>query len=138
MTIDQNLLGGPPPVHLPENHEAVTLLDGGAGPRQVAAAYPDCPLAWAMLAEQALEDGDEVSAYAFARTGYHRSLDQLRRNGWKGHGPVPWEHEANRGFLRSVNALRLAAAAIGEDDEVTRCTLFIRECSPTAAEVLGV
>lgn len=137
MTIDQNLLGGPPPTHLPENREAKALLDGGAGPRQVAAAYPDYPLAWAMLAEQSLDDGDEVAAYAYARTGYHRSLDQLRRNGWKGHGPVPWEHEGNQGFLRSVNALRRAAAALGEDAEVTRCTLFLRESSPTAADVLG-
>ncbi|WP_425301001.1 DUF3151 family protein, partial [Nocardia farcinica] len=43
--------------------------------------------------------------YAFARTGYHRGLDLLRRNGWKGFGPVPWSHEPNRGFLRSVGAL---------------------------------
>ena len=63
----------------------------------------------------ALADGDPVAAYAYARTGYHRSLDQLRRNGWKGHGPVPWEHEPNRGFLRSLHALGQAAAVIGED-----------------------
>ena len=30
-----------------------------------------------------------ITAYAYARTGYHRGLDQLRRNGWKGFGPVP-------------------------------------------------
>ena len=30
---------------------------------------------------------DTVEAYAYARTGYHRGLDALRRNGWKGFGP---------------------------------------------------
>ncbi|HEY8729432.1 MAG TPA: DUF3151 domain-containing protein, partial [Acidothermaceae bacterium] len=78
-----------------------------------------------------------VAAYAYARTGYHRSLDQLRRAGWKGHGPVPWEHEPNRGFLRSLNALGLAAAAIGEDDEAARCSDFLRDSSPAAAAALG-
>ena len=72
----------------------------------MAAAHPDYPLAWALLAEDgARRRRDAVDGYAYARTGYHRSLDQLRRNGWKGHGPVPWEHEPNRGFLRSLHAL---------------------------------
>jgi hypothetical protein len=88
------------------------------------------------LAETALQDGDFVAAYAYARTGYHRSLDQLRRAGWKGHGPVPWEHEPNRGFLRSLHALGLAAAAIGEDDEAARCVQFLRDSSATAAAEL--
>ena len=58
--------------------------------------------------------GSRVEAYAYARTGYHRGLDALRRAGWKGHGPVPWEHEPNQGFLRALHALGRAAAAIGE------------------------
>ena len=45
---------------------------------------------------------ETIEAYAYARTGYHRGLDALRRNGWKGFGPVPWSHEPNRGFLRCV------------------------------------
>ena len=49
--------------------------------------------------------GEPVTAYAFARTGYHRGLDQLSRAGWKGHGPIPWEHEPNQGFLRALHAL---------------------------------
>ncbi|MGN6609869.1 MAG: DUF3151 domain-containing protein, partial [Jatrophihabitans sp.] len=65
-----------------------------------AAANPASMLAWATLAEHALAEGRSVEAYAYARTGYHRGLDQLRRNGWKGFGPVPWSHEPNRGFLR--------------------------------------
>ena len=79
-----------------------------------------------------------MTVYAYARVGYHRSLDRLRRNGWKGHGPVPWEHEPNRGFLRSLALLALAARAIGETDEWERCSTFLRDSSPAAAdELLG-
>ncbi|MGW1926165.1 DUF3151 domain-containing protein, partial [Streptomyces massasporeus] len=74
---------------------------------------------------------------AYARTGYHRGLDALRRNGWKGHGPVPWEHEPNRGFLRALHSLARAAGEIGEKDEFERCTTFLRDSSETAAETLG-
>ena len=87
----------------------------------MAAAHPACLAAWAALAERALDQGDWVTGYAFARTGYHRGLDQLRRAGWKGHGPIPWEHEPNQGFLRSLHALGRAAGAIGETDEEERC-----------------
>ena len=94
-------------------------LRDGADPKQVAARFPAYCAAWADLAERVLAD-DPVTAYAYARTGYHRGLDQLRRAGWGGHGPVPWEHEPNRGFLRALHSLGAAAAAIGEDDEVMR------------------
>ena len=133
----QNLLGEPPATLLPENPTAVAALDAGTPPRAVAAAHPDFPLAWAMLAEEALAGGDPVAGYAYARTGYHRSLDQLRRNGWKGHGPVPWEHEPNRGFLRSLSALGTAAAMIGEAAEADRCQQFLVDSSPAAAAALA-
>ena len=71
-----------------------------------------------------------MTAYAFARVGYHRSLDSLRRNGWKGHGPVPWEHVPNRGFLRALAALSQAAGRIGEEAERERCDEFLRDSSP--------
>ena len=90
------------------------------------------------LAESAAAEGaDDVSVYAYARVGYHRSLDMLRRNGWKGHGPVPWEHEPNRGFLRALHALARAAQAIGEQEEYERCSQFLKDSSPTAAQTLG-
>lgn len=132
----QNLLGEPPATLLPENDVARAALEGGTPARDVAAAHPDFPLAWAMLAEDALTSDEPVAAYAYARTGYHRSLDQLRRNGWKGHGPVPWEHEGNRGFLRSLHALGQAAAAIGETAEADRCQQFLVDSSPAAAAAL--
>jgi len=138
MSIGQNLLGGPPPTQLPENVAARAALAAGQPAREVAAAHPDYPLAWALLAEQSLAVQEWVAAYAYARAGYHRSLDQLRRNGWKGHGPVPWEHEPNRGFLRSLAALGSAASAIGEVDEAQRCREFLQDSSPTAATTLGL
>ena len=131
-----NLLGGPPETLLPDNEEARAALAAADDPAPVAARFPSYCAAWAALAERALADGDPVSAYAFARTGYHRGLDQLRRAGWKGYGPVPWAHEPNQGFLRALAALARAAEAIGEDDEAERCREFLRNSSAAAAEVL--
>jgi Protein of unknown function (DUF3151) len=132
----QNLFAGPPATYLPED-PATAELDAGADPAIVAAAHPACLAAWAALAEQALDRDDFVTAYAFARTGYHRGLDQLRRAGWKGHGPIPWEHEPNRGFLRSLHALGRAAGAIGETDEAERCQAFLEDSSATGAATLA-
>jgi hypothetical protein len=95
-------------------------------------------LAWATLAEGALKEGRTIEGYAFARTGYHRSLDALRRSGWKGQGPVPWSHEPNRGFLRALAALSRAADQIGETDEQQRCAQFLRDSSIEASEALGL
>jgi uncharacterized protein DUF3151 len=131
----QNLLGGPPATHLPEDPAAASLASG-ADPASVAAAHPACLAAWAALADRAMDQGEVVTSYAYARTGYHRGLDQLRRAGWRGHGPVPWEHEPNQGFLRSLHALGRAAAALGEDDEAERCRAFLLEASATAAAEL--
>ena len=116
---------------------ATALLAEGGDPVQIAAQHPTSSAAWAALADEALGRGFSVEAYAYARTGYHRGLDQLRRSGWKGHGPVPWEHEPNRGFLRALHALARAAQAIGEQEEYTRCSQFLKDSSPTAAQTLG-
>ena len=132
----ENLLGGPPEAYLPANDEAEAAL-AAKDPAQVAARFPAYCAAWADLAERALAGGDPVSAYAFARTGYHRGLDQLRRAGWRGQGPIPWEHEPNRGFLRSLYLLGKAAAAIGEDDEAARCREFLADSSPAAVAALA-
>ncbi|WP_252975434.1 DUF3151 domain-containing protein [Janibacter melonis] len=132
----ENLLGIPE-TYLPEDPAAGLLADG-APAADVAAAHPTSSLAWAVLAEEALDDGHRVEAYAYARTGYHRALDSLRRSGWRGQGPVPWSHEPNRGFLRALAALTRAADAIGEADEEERCRTFLSDSSPEAArELLG-
>ncbi len=132
----ENLLGGPPATYLPED-PGTAELEEGADPAVVAASHPASLAAWAALAERALDQGDSVTGYAYARTGYHRGLDLLRRSGWKGHGPVPWEHQPNQGFLRSLYALSRAAGAIGEADEEERCRVFLAESSATAAAVLS-
>ena len=132
----ENLMAGPPATYLPIEYEAEAALAAGTPPQEVAARFPSYSAAWAALAERAFAEGDPVAAYAYARTGYHRGLDQLRRAGWKGHGPIPWEHEPNRGFLRALHMLGASAAAIGEDDEAERCTQFLRASSATAAAAL--
>ncbi|MBO0855331.1 MAG: DUF3151 domain-containing protein [Nocardia sp.] len=151
MTSFGDLLG-PQPVLLPENSDAEQALLDNQSPVDVAAAHPTASVAWAQLAEDALERAgitgsgepraevslDVVAAYAFARTGYHRGLDLLRRNGWKGFGPVPWSHEPNRGFLRAVAALARAAQTIGENDEYARCLDLLEDCDPRAAGELGL
>src|SRR6266567_3143885 len=132
-----DLLAGPPATFLPDNQEARRALESGTDPAEVAARFPGYPAAWAALAEGALRKQDVIAAYAYARTGYHRGLDLLRRTGWHGHGPIPWEHEPNRGFLRSLYALGRAAAALGEQDEAERCRTFLTDSSPAAAAALA-
>jgi hypothetical protein len=94
----------------------------------VVAAWPQFLAGWATLGDLARDD---VEAYAAYRVGYHRGLDRLRQSGWRGSGYVRWEHETNRGFLRALDGLRRAAAAIGERDEEERCQTFLLQLDPT-------
>ncbi len=98
----------------------------------VVRSAPRCLAAWAGLAEVGR---DPVERYAYARVGYHRGLDRLRASGWRGSGYVRWRHETNRGFLRALEALRAAAAEIGEDDEQERCALFLLQLEPDWARL---
>jgi hypothetical protein len=138
MSLPHNLLPQPPETLLPEQPEAAAAVAaaraGATSAAEVAAAYPTYSAAWALLADQAWARRSVVESYAYARTGYHRGLDALRRNGWKGHGPVPWSHVPNQGFLRSLSALARAAMEIGESDEAARCAQFLRDCDPAAAD----
>lgn len=96
----------------------------------VAAVVADNPLfldGWARLGDLAR---DNVEAYAAYRVGYHRGLDRLRQNGWRGSGYVRWQHETNRGFLRALDGLRRSAAAIGEASEEDRCATFLLQLDP--------
>ncbi|PZM95535.1 MAG: DUF3151 domain-containing protein [Actinobacteria bacterium] len=139
----KNLLAEPPPTLLPANEEAETALsvakqtDTDEAYEAVAARFPAYSAAWAVLAQRALADGKTLVAYAYARTGYHRGLDQLRRHGWRGHGPVPWSHQPNQGFLRCLHLLSRASDAIGEADEAARCAQFLRDCDPEAGDALA-
>jgi len=139
-----DLLAGPPPTRLPDDHPQVRDgLDLGEDPAHLAADHPASSLAWAVLAELTLDGGHgseptaarSVTAYAYARTGYHRGLDALRRAGWRGQGPIPADHEPNQGFLRALAALSEAAAQIGEADEAERCAQFLRDSGTSPEEV---
>ncbi|ALC05165.1 hypothetical protein CDES_03565 [Corynebacterium deserti GIMN1.010] len=126
----------PPPVRLPEDPAQ------GADPtlNTTALAHPDSPLVWACRAEEfiksATSDEEKIQAYAFARTGYHRSLDRLRANGWKGWGPVPYSHEPNQGVLRAIASLALAAQLIGETNEYDRCRQMLSDADPSSVGIL--
>jgi Protein of unknown function (DUF3151) len=138
MTLQENLFGGPPATHLPERPKAQAAMEGGTDPSKVVTEWPDFSEGWAALAELALTENNPVAAYAYARTGYHRGLDQLRRAGWKGHGPIPWAHRPNQGFLRSLAALSMAAQAINDTEEYERCKQFLTDSDPEAAAQLGL
>jgi hypothetical protein len=130
----KDLLGGPPPTLLPVDPAVALLQSEDAS--AVAAAHPTSSAAWAALADGAFERGSVVESYAYARTGYHRGLDALRRAGWKGYGPVPWAHAPNQGFLRALNALGRAADTIGESAEADRIAQFLQDSDPAAAQAL--
>jgi len=129
---------GPPQTVLPEEspelrHQleqarALGPDEQRAAVASVVAAHPRSSAAWAALGDLGRDD---VEAYAAYRVGYHRGLDSLRGNGWRGSGYVRWEHPSNRGFLRALAGLARQAAAIGEDDEAERCELFLRQCDPS-------
>jgi hypothetical protein len=126
-----NLLG-PEPTRLPAETEVYQGLATGRSSRDLVQKHPESSLLWALLSEEAWAAGDMIESYAFARVGYHRGLDALRRSGWRGAGPVPWEHEPNQGFLRSLYNLGRAASAIGEEGEPERIAKFLNDSDPTA------
>ncbi|MEZ5279987.1 MAG: DUF3151 family protein [Acidimicrobiales bacterium] len=95
---------------------------------EVVARYPRYLDAWAALG---CLGRDPVERYAAFRVGYHRGLDTLRANGWRGSGYVRWAHDTNRGFLRSLLGLHRSAAEIGEADEEERCAQFLLQLDPS-------
>lgn len=136
----ENLLGGLAPTLLPSDPALDELIAHGSEQFvEIASRHLDSSLCWAILSEGALAAATpdaELIAYAFARTGYHRGLDALRRSGWRGSGPVPWEHEPNRGFLRCLASLARLSGALGDDAEKERCWQFLRDSSQTGFDVL--
>lgn len=110
---------------------AAASLDGDdarEAAAQLAADFPRSLNAWAALGDAAR---DTMEAYAYYRIGYHRGLDALRQNGWRGSGYVKWEHETNQPFLRCLSGLQKRAAEIGEADEAERCDVFLRQLEPS-------
>ena len=103
----------------------------------MARRWPASVATWAALAEAALALGQDVEAYAFARTAYHRGLDRLRANGWRGTGLVPGAHEPNLGVLRALSALMLASDRLGETEEVARLRTFLLDSDPSDPLKIG-
>ncbi len=128
-------MSGPPETILDEEpvealealREAMSGADSVSSIGAVCQRWPRFLEAWASLGDAVDEP---ALAYAAYRTGYHRGLDRLRANGWRGSGYVRWSHETNRGFLRALSGLQRVASAIGEYDEDERCRLFLHQLDP--------
>ena len=128
---------GPPETVLdPEPADALAALEEALGrpdPERrdavavVVARWPRFLDGWARLGDLARDD---TEAYAAYRVGYHRGLDRLRQNGWRGSGYVRWQYPENRGFLRALAGLQRTAAVIGEWDEDERCRSFLAQLDP--------
>lgn len=101
---------------------------------RVVAANPRSMTAWAALAGLGRDD---IERYAAFRVGYHRGLDALRANGWRGSGYVRWVDASNRGFLRCLRGLQQMAAAIGEHDEAERIAMFMQQLDPNGIPADG-
>lgn len=131
---------GPPETLLPAETEALDEVDSAGNDidmlKAAAASHPASSAVWAALSTVSYDPDRPVDSYAYARVGYHRGLDALRKAGWKGQGAIPWSHEPNRGVLRCLYALRRAASAIGEAEEVERLTRFLNEADPAAADAI--
>jgi hypothetical protein len=135
---------GPPRTVLPAEAAVVNdaLRDALAAPlddrrakvAQVVMANPRSLNAWAALGSLGR---DEIERYASFRVGYHRGLDALRANGWRGSGYVRWADETNRGFLRCLRGLQQMAAAIGERDEAERIAVFLQQLDPSGIPADG-
>lgn len=134
---------GPAPVVLPaEPTTVLAAIEEGTGAddpvdalRRVAASNPASLFAWAALGDA---ETDPTIRYACYRVGYHRGLDALRGNGWRGAGDVRWSEPTNRGFLRALLGLHLMSRRIGDTDEADRTLQFLHQLDrsgPPHAEI---
>lgn len=96
----------------------------------VVANHPRSLFAWRALGDHGR---DTMERYAAYRVGYHRGLDALRGNGWRGSGYVRWADATNHGFLGCLRGLGEMATAIGETDEAERIALFLAQLDPSGA-----
>lgn len=130
------LSGGIPTTVLPEaaadaRQELEQALHGDDPRAAVAgfvAADPRSLDGWAAHGDLGRDVMDRYAAY---RVGYHRGLDALRANGWRGSGYVRWSAPGNLGFLRCLLGLHLMATEIGEEDEAARCAQFLMQLDPS-------
>jgi hypothetical protein len=128
---------GPPETVLPADAPNVQQLISDISASQhldrekllkLVSLAPRSPSVWALYGQNGQ---DTLERYAAFRVGYHRGLDLLRANGWKGSGFVRWQHPSNRGFLLCLLGLQVNAELIGEVDEAERCRLFLLQLDPS-------
>ena len=114
-----------------ESRHALEMALGDDDARAAVAAFvaanPRSLDGWAALGDHGR---DVIDRYAAYRVGYHRGLDALRANGWRGSGYVRWSAPGNHGFLRCLLGLLVTAEAIGETDEAARCRQFLMQLDP--------
>lgn len=127
----------PPEVVLPpENETLIAALSSATGSQAreliggIVAQNPTSLFAWSAYGENARDD---LESYMAFRVGYHRGLDALRQNGWRGSGYVRWSEPSNRGFLRCLLGLARAATRIGETSEAARCRTFLAQLDPVTS-----
>lgn len=111
---------------------AGTSQDPHADLSQIVATHPRSMIGWSMIGRHGRTP---LETYAYFRVGYHRGLDALRQNGWRGSGFVRWSAPSNVGFLRCLLGLARSADAIGERDEAERCRLFLAQLDPSGIPV---
>jgi len=94
----------------------------------LASKNPESIGIWCVLG---ISSSEMMESYSYFRVAYHRGLDSLRKNGWRGSGFVRWEHESNRYFLFALNQLAEISREIGDHAEAERCSLFLRQLEPS-------
>jgi hypothetical protein len=129
---------GPPRTVLPQEDAQIldALAAAATGPIElrrdaitaVVIAHPRSLFAWRALGDAGR---DTMERYAAYRVGYHRGLDALRANGWRGSGYVRWADQTNLGFLGCLRGLGEMAATIDEQDEAERISLFLAQLDPS-------
>jgi hypothetical protein len=116
------------PAFIAALESAAASADPHAELSRVVATRPRSSTGWSMIGPHGRTP---LEQYAYFRVGYHRGLDALRQNGWRGSGFVRWSAPSNRGFLRCLLGLARAAEQIGESDEAERCRLFLAQLDPS-------
>jgi len=129
---------GPPETILPEFDKRATELlvlalsaDDAAKREKVSsvvAAHPTFLAGWASIGDLS---SPGINAYMAYRVGYHRGLDTLRANSWRGSGYVRWSRDSNRGFLRCLAGLAKNSRVIGELSEAVRSEQFLIQLDPS-------
>lgn len=126
--IPTTVLAEPEPALRDELARALAGDDARAAVAAFTAAHPRSLEGWSAHGDHGR---DVIDRYAAYRVGYHRGLDALRANGWRGSGYVRWAAPSNHGFLRCLLGLHLMAEAIGEADEAERCAQFLLQLDPS-------